>query len=150
MLDLVEHVPYARIRDRLRAVTLVRVRSRSSYISRNGRQGVPIVNITPPSSSAALREQLEALADRYGINVRVLVAEVYTYAAKNQEEFSDPLDQAVKRGGLHIGATVSDATAAELTAWAKKKKTPRGRHCAFVLEKALESGVIKKILKERS
>lgn len=102
----------------------------------------PIVNITPKASAKGLRDLVLTEARRRGLNPRHFVGDIYEYAVRNRRKFHGPLKQPRAEGGEHIGAVVSDKTASELSEWAVQRKTNRTAHCRYILEKALEDGLI--------
>lgn len=108
-----------------------------------------VVNITPNASAEGLRDELEAEAQKNGIALRPLIAVIFEFAARNQGSFNSALRTPRRQKGEHIGATVSSETADKLTAWAKRRKSPRGILCRFILEKALEDKLISKILSDK-
>jgi hypothetical protein len=93
---------------------------------------------------------LEEQARIHGLTIRTLVAKIYTFAVDNQDKFSDPLSSARRKPGDHIGAAVEEGIGTKLTAWAKDRSTPRGVHCCFILEKALELKSLKAMLSYRN
>ncbi|HEX8573310.1 MAG TPA: hypothetical protein VF759_11225 [Allosphingosinicella sp.] len=105
-----------------------------------------VINITPSASGEGLRKDLDDTARSYGVTLRTLVAAIYTYAVSHQKEFTGALQNPKRPPGQHIGTSVSDDVGRRLTGWAKARKTPRGIHCNYVLEKALELKLAEKVL----
>ena len=103
------------------------------------------INVTAAASAAGLREKLEDEARRRGLNFRNFVGDIYGYAVRNKRAFNRPLSNPRQKGGKHIGASVSDQVAKDLTNWAKQKRTSRGEHCRYLLEMAIEGGHIDRI-----
>ena len=106
---------------------------------------VATINITPNASGEGLRKELDETAQRNGVTLRRLVEAVYEYAVDKQDEFTGALREVKRTPGDHIGTTVSDEVGRKLTAWAKERKIPRGVHCKYVLEKALEMKLAERI-----
>lgn len=104
------------------------------------------INITPTASGDGLKKELDDQAQRHGATLRRLVAAIYEYAVDHQEEFSGGLRDVRRPPGQHIGTTVSDEVGRQLTAWAKSRGVPRGVHCKYLLEKALELRLPERIL----
>lgn len=96
------------------------------------------INITPNASGQDLRKELDDVAQKNGVTLRRLVEAIYEYAVANQDAFTGALKEVKRTPGDHIGTTVSEEVARGLTAWAKQRKIPRGVHCKYILEKALE------------
>ncbi|MGR9237106.1 hypothetical protein ACU8NU_37025 (plasmid) [Rhizobium leguminosarum] len=97
-----------------------------------------VINITPNASGQDLRKDLDDAAQKNGVTLRRLVGAIYEYAIDHQSEFSGPLQALKRTPGDHIGTTVSEDVGRKLTTWSKERKVPRGVHCKYVLEKALE------------
>jgi hypothetical protein len=53
-----------------------------------------------------------------------------------------------KPPGQLIGTAVPESVGKRLTAWAQARSTPRGVHCKYLLEKALELNLAEKILSQ--
>src|SRR5688500_12647704 len=106
-----------------------------------------VVNITSTASVKGLREKLEAEAHRRGLNFRRFVGDILAYAVGNRKLYSGPLKDPRDRdqGGKHIGGLVSETVEKSLTSWAEAKKTSRGAHCRYILEKTLEDGLLDKV-----
>ncbi len=97
-----------------------------------------VINITTTASGYGLKEELEDYAAIRGLKIRTFVGKIFEYSIDHKRKF-DKLDKpARKKGGANIGAVVSDHVKSELTKWAKEKNTPRGLHCCFILEKAID------------
>lgn len=104
-----------------------------------------VINITPNASGHELRKELDHVAQKNGVTLRRLVAAIYEYAVEHQAEFTGSLKEVKRPPGDHIGTEVSDDVGRQLTAWAKSRKIPRGVHCKFVLERALEGNLAERI-----
>jgi hypothetical protein len=92
------------------------------------------VNIPVASSVKGLKEDLEVIAKNRGVNVSKIVSQIYTYAVNNKNKFPNELESRMESPGKHISSTVSEATAAKLTEWAKELGRTRVAHCCFLLE----------------
>lgn len=106
------------------------------------------INITPRSSAAGLREEIDERARALGMAPRALVTEIYSYSIKNVGDFAEALATPRAAGGLQIGAPVSMDTHRRLKDWAERKRTPLAIHCRYILEKALEEPLYKRIIDE--
>jgi hypothetical protein len=104
-----------------------------------------VINITPNASAQGLRERLERESASRGKPVRSFVGSIYRYAISNRARFTGPLKNAGSKPGRHIGATVPDNVAKALEKWAHQEETSRGMWCCFILEKALEDGLLDKV-----
>ncbi|MFZ0847096.1 MAG: hypothetical protein WAM62_15020 [Pseudolabrys sp.] len=107
------------------------------------------INITPNASAQELRRELDDYARALGVTRRTLTAKIYAYSVANKGEFTGALKNARPSPGDHIGAEVTDEIAKELTRWAKGRGTPRGVHCRYILEKALEIDILDAALNPR-
>jgi hypothetical protein len=104
------------------------------------------VTIVRSASGAGLRQELDDRAQRLGVTCNRLVAAIYEYAVDHQSEFNGALRDLKRPPGEHIGTGVSEEVSRKLTVWAKTREVPRGVHCKYLLEKALEMNLPDKIL----
>lgn len=113
-----------------------------------GPEELRAINITGSSSGKGLREQLLSEAANRGMKITPLVSTIYVYAVSNNDLFSTPLRNAMKKDGEHIGAKVPETVAKALQKWATSTNRSRGYLCCYILEKVLEDNLLDKILTE--
>jgi hypothetical protein len=104
-----------------------------------------VINISERASGEGLKEDLTTEAARWGMTFRPFVGRIYDYALQHQSHFVSPLKDVRPKGGKKVAASVSPVTARKLTQWAEKRGTKRGHHCCYILEKALEDGLMQTI-----
>ncbi len=107
-----------------------------------------VVNISERAAGEGLKEALDAEAASWGLTSRNFVGRVYEYALEHKRKFLGRLKEARAKGGAKIPASVSPATARQLTQWAESRGTKRGHHCCYILEKALEDKLVENVFAE--
>ena len=107
------------------------------------------INITTTAAGINLKDDYrkEARA-RGGIKPRNLMMKVIKYAVRNTNRFLEKLVSSREKGGKHISIPVDEETKSLLKEWAVKDGTTQAAKANFILEKALENGLIDEILED--
>ncbi len=107
------------------------------------------VNIATSASATGLKTDLQKEANRRGMSLSALVAQIYNYAVDHHAKFEEPLKTARPKPGDHISASVPIKIRDNLNDMAEEDHRTRSLLCCFILEKVLEDNLLPEVFQKK-